>query len=169
MHLSSSLLKRIVPSANFAAVWCVGFAATTTLAADVAAPGGQNPARPPEMVQGKITLAGKPHLYTPNAVGSFPRIQVSPNQNLPAELFFSAGKPGETILVTAVDGGLVDGRPSALRTQLDVANKVAFKFTAGEAPGIYRVTVRRGREVKALEFWVGETPPVVRRELPPKL
>ena len=69
---------------------------------------------------------------------------------------FPEGDPGQRVVATVEDGGTLRDGQRVLPMQLDAQRQVAFSFTAGEAPGIYNIRLRRGTETKMVQFWAGE-------------
>jgi len=61
------------------------------------------------------------------------------------------------VCLSVLDGGQLNGDGSGLKTvELEEGGKFTFTFQVTEQDGLHRVTLRRGKDVKVLEFWVGE-------------
>jgi hypothetical protein len=122
-----------------------------------------------------VQVGGRAYELTPNQVGNFQRIYVQPSETIPVEVAYEEGKAGERVAVSAEDGGGVwqgvSGKGEGARGKgaggfvaaLDGQQKVAFEFQATEHRGIHRVVLRKGNDVKVLDFWVGQELPVAGR------
>lgn len=118
---------------------------------------------PGERTVAKISNQGAEQALLPNEIGFFPRVYIQPNQEVPVELNYPDGLPEEAVSVHVEDGGALDGRLPGKLYRLDEGNSMAFRFRANADEGVYRVAIRKGSDVRVLEFWVGEEQPVARR------
>jgi hypothetical protein len=123
-------------------------------------------------VTARVQVGGRAYELTPNQVGNFQRIYVQPSETIPVEVAYEQGKAGERVAVSAEDGGGVwqgvsgkgqgAGGTGTVAT-LDERLRIAFNFRATEHRGIHRVVLRKGADVKVLDFWVGQELPVAGR------
>lgn len=95
-----------------------------------------------------------------NAVGAYRRINVRPKEKTSVELVFPGGREGDVVIVSAMDGGRVNGKSGGNKLALDKTGRVGFNFEVNEERGIYRLLVRRGQDSKVVEFWAGEPLPL---------
>ncbi|WP_294225062.1 hypothetical protein [Prosthecobacter sp.] len=112
-----------------------------------------------EPVVARVTTGSdnrKLHLEV-NQMGEFPRVQVTPGENMNVRLQFQTSKPGMPVALTAQDGGTLGEAKMSQRVMLDDQRSVTFDFAASANVGTHRVTVvTPAGEVKTLDFWVGE-------------
>ena len=93
---------------------------------------------------------------TPNELGVFQRVYVQPRETVPISVRLPEGDPGEQVGVAAQDGGkIVEVEAVAGVFELDAQRTLHFNFQLNEDEGIYRITLRRGGEVKVIELWAG--------------
>lgn len=117
-----------------------------------------------------IKLTGKDLKLQANAHGEFPRQSLAPEQRVEIRLQLPLAERLEPLTITAMDGGRVlttgpDGERAAkpgARHSPDASRRLDFTFIADKHPGIYRVLVKKGREQRTLEFWVGPPLPIRR-------
>ncbi len=94
-----------------------------------------------------------------NSSGHFSRIgSVQPHQKVPVQIAYPDGHAGDRIAVVAADGGVFDNDQSVLLARLDNRKMPDFRFRVAAEPGLYRVFLRKGNDVKVLQFWVGKDP-----------
>lgn len=117
----------------------------------------------PTVVSAMVRVGGQTLQGDANELGIFPEIRVQPGQQVGVTVAYPEGQPGQRIVAAVEDGGLLQDGERVLPMQLDSQQAVTFNFTAGEARGIYRVTLRRGTETKMLQFWAGEPLPLAMR------
>jgi hypothetical protein len=110
---------------------------------------------PGEMVAVQVVSGGKSCSLTPDQVGAFPKVNIDARQQVSVTASWPDGQAGQKVVVAAEDGGQVGGSNHPLAFTLDDQRQVAFDFTAGNGPGIYRVTLRKGPDVKTIQFWAG--------------
>ena len=95
----------------------------------------------------------KTEALVPDQLGEFPRVHIEPGQEVGVRLRFPEAPVGARVVAAVEDGGkFADGKP-VQAFDLDETREIAFRFAAGEALGIYRVSVRRGSDHKILHFW----------------
>ena len=94
----------------------------------------------------------------PNALGLFPRVLLAQKQTVPITVTYPDGEPGEVLVISAEDGGKVNGTSPVQTAKLDSNRQVHFKFNTTQNEGVYHVTVRRGAEQQQFDFWVGTEP-----------
>lgn len=87
--------------------------------------------------------------------GLFPRVLMEPQKTAQVRVRFPDAEKGELIIVEAQDGGRTDQGSFLKKATVDENLEIAFDFTTNQDPGIYRVTLRRGAELKTMQFWVG--------------
>ncbi len=103
-------------------------------------------------------------LYTayPNQIGNFQRITVPVKSHLDVSVAYPAGQPGDPIALEVEDGGQLAGKQMGAVTALNDSKNLYFSFDTTEQPGIYRVVMRDGGDVKVLNVWAGAEPPMRR-------
>ena len=104
----------------------------------------------------QINVDGESYQLTPNQIGGFQRITVSPKAKIDVSLAYPQGQPGDVVGVEVEDSGSLSGGASAKAMSLDKRKTLAFQFQTTEQIGIYRITLRNGADVKSLNFWVAE-------------
>jgi hypothetical protein len=99
---------------------------------------------------------------TPNQVGTLvPRVEMTQNRTVPVSIAYPNGSVGERVIVAVEDGGQLSeagsggkrGAQRVMSLSLDDQRTVNFDFTATGGPGMFRVTVRKGGDVKRVELW----------------
>ena len=103
----------------------------------------------------------------PNVLGVFPRQNIEIGASVPVRVVFPKAGPGDSIIAAVTDGGQLTGNKPGLPLTLDAGRAASFTFTGSREPGLFRVTLRRGMEVKTLEFWAGPEPRFVSVQQPP--
>ncbi len=109
-----------------------------------------------ERCYARIVRAKQALTVSPNQVGSFPEISVRPQTLVGVEVTYIAGLANEAVALTALEGGTFGNGKTTQDLTLDSFKKASFSFAAGSGRGLYRVSVRKGTDIKLLEFWVGE-------------
>lgn len=143
-------------------------AATAAPVPEVAVPG--DPGGRGERATARVVLNGNPQPeMRPNQLGVFPRHPLPASIPVDLEVSYPDAPAGAKIVVAVQDGGrLANGQAVQVLTA-DASKKAPLRFTPGNNRGLYRVTVRRGMDVKTLEFWVGpELPLTPPNRRPPK-
>lgn len=108
----------------------------------------------------ELKVAGKTYSLSPNEIGVFPMVYVQPWDTIVLKTAYREGKSGEGVDVQVEDGGLiVESKSIGHHGKLDHEGKLAFSFQVTNQLGIYRVILRKGEDIKQLEFWVGDRPP----------
>ncbi|MEO6729774.1 MAG: hypothetical protein ABIN01_01060 [Ferruginibacter sp.] len=101
----------------------------------------------------------KRYAPTLNQLGYFEQVSnIQPLQNIPIEIAYPNGRPGDRVIVAVADGGTLDNKEKAKMLQLDIQKKLAFNFQAASDPGIYRIFLRKGKDTKVIRLWVGPEP-----------
>ena len=95
----------------------------------------------------------------PNQVGTFPEISVRPATPIAVQVIYNAGLANQKVTLTALEGGTLGNGLSTQDITLDSLKTATFSFATGAGRGLYRVAVRKGTDLKILEFWVGEPMP----------
>ena len=109
---------------------------------------------PGEMVRAHMETGGQSGDLTPDQTGTFPVVHIDPKQKVSVTAAWPDGQPGQRVVAAVVDGGELAVDQRTLPLDLNAHNQVNFVFTAATAPGLYRVTLRKGVDVKTLSFWV---------------
>ena len=113
-----------------------------------------------ERAYARVTRSRQALTLNPNQVGNFPTIDVVPQKSIKVEVIYPAGQPNEKVTLTALEGGALGNNLGTQDITLDSLQTGTFYFSTGAGRGLYRVAVRKGTDVKILEFWVGEKLPV---------
>lgn len=147
------------PAASTSAV---NFQTPSAIHPEPAAPAGAMVANngpalvPGEMVAVQVVAGGKTFgNLTPDQVGVFPQVNIDARQQVAVTASWPDGQPGQKVVVAAEDGGQVADAKHPVGFTLDARRQVTFDFTADSNPGIYRVTLRKGADVKTVQFWAG--------------
>jgi hypothetical protein len=110
-----------------------------------------------EQVVAHCKVDGKELTLIPNQVGQFQRVYVEKTRStVKVSLDYPNGEQGQTVVVESADGGSIDNKAVSKALQLDQSQNVNFDFTSTDDKGIYRVILRKGSDIKYLEFWVGQ-------------
>ncbi len=109
-----------------------------------------------ERCYARITRSKQAITLNPNQVGNFPTLDVRPQTLVGVEIIYTAGLVNEAVALTALEGGTFGNGKTTQDVTLDSLKRASFSFAAGSGRGLYRVSVRKGTDVKLLEFWVGE-------------
>lgn len=129
-----------------------------------------------ERIEASVTLGKRTHPLQASNKGFFPELDMGPTMRARVELHFPEGRPGDKVIIAAMDGGRVmlqdaDRRISPAKETTHVIGadrKVRFIFESGSGDGIFRVMIRRGMEARFLPFWVGPKPELSKRPAPGK-
>jgi len=143
------------PSIDKAQSATLGNMASTNSNSSVAAPqtGGFIPSPP---ATASVNVNGQSYTLKPNQIGNFQRITVAPSSSIDLSVAFPKSQPGDVVSVQAEDGGSVNDGGIATPMPLDDKKALNFNFKTTSQPGIYRVTLRNGADVKRLQFWVAQ-------------
>jgi hypothetical protein len=115
--------------------------------------------------QATISYAGTKPLKVKSKRGFFPLADIRPREVIEVELQFSAVWANTPLVVQAPDGGNLIGKSKAATIAAD--GTAAFRFQAGDHPGLYRLSIIGGGGSSTLKFWVadpqtpGANPPVL--------
>ncbi len=109
-----------------------------------------------ERCYARVTRSKQAITLNPNQVGNFPTIDVRPQTLVGVEVIYTAGQANQAVSLTALEGGTFGNGKTTQDLTLDSLKKASFSFAAGSGRGLYRVSVRKGADIKILEFWVGE-------------
>lgn len=121
------------------------------------------PAPAGEQTIATVTNDGAQRSLTPNEIGHFPRVYIKANQTVPVEVSYPDGQLGDPVVIQVEDGGALDNALAAKVDKLDSLKKIAFKFTANADLGVYRIVLRKGADLRVLDFWVGDEQPMAQR------
>ncbi|CAN5387800.1 hypothetical protein BH23BAC1_BH23BAC1_05800 [soil metagenome] len=102
------------------------------------------------------------HQAALNQMGYFDKItDVPPLENIPIEIHYPDGTPGEKVVILVQDGGLLDNGNNLKVAKLDHENKLSFSFQVTDHPGIHRVMLKKEMDTKVIQLWVGpESDPI---------
>jgi hypothetical protein len=99
----------------------------------------------------------KTHKPLLNQVGHFDQVSnIVPQQKVPVTISYPNARAGDRIVIMVLDGGFLEANEKARIVQLDRQKKIAFTFQAATDPGLYRIALRKGNDVKIVQLWVGE-------------
>lgn len=123
------------------------------------------PAQSGERAAAVVEAEGKKIELSPNQIGNFQRVQVSPKAAVPVRVVYPDAQEGQAVVAEAQDGGTIKDSGSILwPSKLNNEKAFAFTFAASENPGMHRIVLRKGADVKQLDFWVGpQIPPAEER------
>jgi hypothetical protein len=113
-----------------------------------------------EMVSIRAEVGSKTIELLPNAEGQFPPLYVGPQTKTPVTAYFPESSPGDHIFLQMLDGGKINDRLYAKEAVLDQQRLLTFDFTTSSNPGRFRVLMRKGGEIKTVDFWVGPDIPI---------
>lgn len=127
---------------------------------DLSSAGGRSSGAPPvrafaaRNAEAVVRTASGSIRLEPDAAGDFPQVVAAPGGTAEVSVVYAdAEGPRETIL-QAEDGGVFPGGGIVRIAPLDDRNAIRFSFVASAQRGHHRVTLRRGADVKAFDFWV---------------
>ncbi len=91
----------------------------------------------------------------PDALGEFPRVGVKPGEAVDVMVRYE-GAPGDPphVILQAEDGGTFTNGSPVLVAAVDSADAIRFRFRCSPQAGTHRITLRRGTDVKGMDFWV---------------
>lgn len=92
-----------------------------------------------------------------NQVGQFPRVYTRASSDVSARITYPEGQPGERVIVEVLDGGVLS--PDTVMAKaftLDASGSFDLNYTLSANDGTHRLALRKGTDVKMLEFWVGQ-------------
>ncbi|HEY5813417.1 MAG TPA: hypothetical protein VIT23_12295 [Terrimicrobiaceae bacterium] len=105
-----------------------------------------------------LTIGDKNVTVEPNQVGGFPRQLVQQGQKVTVQMSYPDGSPGDLVVAGVLDGGQFENRQRAISLHLDGKGRVSFDYTVSQELGVFRVSVRKGGDVKMVELWAGPEP-----------
>ncbi|MEI6076857.1 MAG: hypothetical protein WCS94_14850 [Verrucomicrobiota bacterium] len=108
------------------------------------------------MVLAQMTVNDQSYNLTPDQVGVFSKITIQPQQKVAVTATWPEGQSGQRVVAAVMDGGQLNAGQRVVGLDLDNQRRAAFEFTAGQTPGIYRITLRSGADVKTLQLWVAD-------------
>lgn len=99
-----------------------------------------------------------------NQMGYFDKItDIPPLENIPIEIHYPDGSPGEKVVILVHDGGLLDNGNNVKVAKLDHENKLSFSFQVTDHPGIHRVMLKKELDTKVVQLWVGPEPAATKK------
>jgi hypothetical protein len=110
-------------------------------------------------------------LTTLAAQGLTALIGIGAAETVIVQTAFPSASAGEIVLAQSLDGGVVTA--DGAETTIDVEGRITLNFTAGDKPGLYRLSVRTGENISIIQFWVPNPadssgdPPVLTPDPPP--
>ena len=109
----------------------------------------------------EVKAGGKTYNLSPNELGAFPRIYVQPSEIISVKVAYHGGNQGESVVAQVEDGGVIlESNSVGHHGRLDKNGKLSFTFQTTNQLGIYRIVLRKGEDIKQLEFWVGDPQPL---------
>lgn len=104
---------------------------------------------------GLLKTTGVSYHLTPNQSGAFdPVSNIAPMQKIPIEVIYPEGRSGEKVVIEVLDGGTLDQNKKVKVVTLNSQKKISFNFQLATDPGIYRITLRKGEDLKEVNFWL---------------
>ncbi|HYE56235.1 MAG TPA: hypothetical protein VD996_15405 [Chitinophagaceae bacterium] len=98
-----------------------------------------------------------------NRRGHFRQVpNIKPSAKVFIELGYPAAKAGEKVVVSVLDGGMLDNGKRVKVLVVSTQRKCPFGFQVSDDLGSYRLLVRKGNDVKVVQLWVGPEPPVTK-------
>lgn len=114
-----------------------------------------------QQAQASVRVNGKTITLEPNTLGIFPRVYVQPSDSIAVKVAYQDANPAEGVDVQVEDGGqIIESKSVGHHGKLNESGVIAFTFKVTDQLGIYRVILRKGEDVKQLEFWVGDAQPL---------
>lgn len=111
----------------------------------------------------RMKVNNKDYELKANVGGYFPRItNVQPNAVIPIKILYPAGKAGEKVVVSVVDGGQLDNGKTVKVVQLDSQKQCVFNFQTSNNLGLFRLLLYKGDDEKIVQIWVGAEPILVK-------
>jgi len=112
----------------------------------------------------EVRSSGKKFRLSQSQMGEFPMVKIAPQETVNVHVVFPEASVGSRYAIIAQDGGLITeaARPGYAKV-LDAKRTLYFQFSATSNTGMYRVVLRsESGESKILEFWAGDTEPVMK-------
>jgi hypothetical protein len=108
----------------------------------------------------EVKAGGKKEKLKANRFGMYPRVYVGASEVVEVKVDYPGAKAGEVVDVQVEDGGqIVESGSIVYEGQLKSGGKLEFHFQTTQQLGIYRVVLRKGEDIKQLDFWVGSPQP----------
>jgi hypothetical protein len=92
--------------------------------------------------------------------GRTQRHHIQPRAKVPLTVTYPDARPGDEVIIQALDGGTLANGQMAMRLTLDGQCGCEFTFEALAGQGVQRILVRKGRDEKLIDLWVGNRLPV---------
>lgn len=108
---------------------------------------------PPD-ARAEVVLNGKTHDLEPGPSGAFPDLPCQALSTADVTVVYSSAEGPSDVILQAEDGGVFPDGSSVRAVRLDKANTARFTFINGVQHGLFRVTLRRGADIKTIPFWV---------------
>ena len=90
----------------------------------------------------------------PDPAGDFPQIVTTPGATAEVSVVYADGDGPREAVLQAEDGGAFAGGGVVRTAPLNDRNALLFAYVVSTQRGHHRVTLRRGADVKVLDFWV---------------
>jgi hypothetical protein len=91
--------------------------------------------------------------------GEFPQVTLPRGGEATVRIRWSGAKAGDRLVAAVEDGGTLGAGKLVLPLNAGADGTVSFDFKASDEPGIFRVAIRRGPELRVVQFWASaETP-----------
>lgn len=113
-----------------------------------------------------ITFADAKSLKVKSKGDRFGLVGVNAGETVNVQLQFSPTLATSSIVIQALDGGVVPA--SDQENAVGADGKASMRFQAGTQPGLYRVLMNVGGTISTLQFWVADAtspaanPPVLK-------
>lgn len=105
----------------------------------------------------KMKMNNKDYQLFSNTNGHFLSLaDVRPFTIIPIEVSYPQGIPGEKIVISAEDGGTLDNKRAVMVGSLDDQKRCVFNFQVTDQKGIFEVALRKGKDRKVIQLWVGD-------------
>jgi hypothetical protein len=145
-------------TAPTAATASVSATSAAPLTEPAPAPKKQKASLSGEEVSASVTAGGKEYVVQPDQVGCFERVVIERGETVPVRVSYPEGNPEDLVVAAVEDGGQINKDQHVILLHLDKNRQLAFQFTASQEAGIFRVTLRKGTDVKTVELWAGPEP-----------
>jgi hypothetical protein len=90
-----------------------------------------------------------------NELGYFNRVtNLLPEEKITIALNYPKAKAGEQLIISIEDGGDIEGKKIHI-VRLNPEKSISFIFNLAADPGLYRLLIRKGGDVKVVQLWVG--------------
>ena len=109
---------------------------------------------PPRDAEAVVTTGAGTFRLDPDPAGDFPQILTGPQSTAEVRVAYADREGPADVILQVEDGGTLAGGDVVRPVRLGENNSLHFAFVTSVQRGHHRVTLRRGADVKALDFWV---------------